>query len=372
MAKEKAKHDGLLCFLLALIVVLIIIIVSGVYYLFIDEKNCNTSIYTEEFQIVMYGGYRGNENIVEELNSEEYRIVNTYEEYVSLIEKIILTNTHTYTGDVSPKVDMEFKKSFFEDKNLIAITATANNNVVLKSYEENGSTATISVKEVWKGTLAVQNYMIFIPANKNIINIDLDIIEEDLPSLWRPGYVEKPIIYLYPTEETRINVRLKNCENITCSYPEYKELGWNVIAKTNGDLIDLETGRNLYALYWEGKNTIEPSMREGFVVQGEKTAEFLEDKLSILGLTEREAEEFIIYWLPHMEKNKYNFIRFQTIEEINKNMPLEITPTPDTIIRVMMEWKGLEEYIEIPEQKLETPIREGFVTVEWGGTEIKQ
>lgn len=36
-----------------------------------------------------------------------------------------------------------------------------------------------------------------------------------------------------------------------------------------------------------------------------------------------------------------------------------------------MEFKGLEEYIEIPEQKLETPERKGFVVVEWEGTEIK-
>ena len=45
---------------------------------------------------------------------------------------------------------------------------------------------------------------------------------------------------------------------------------------------------------------------------------FLEEKLGILGLTEREAEEFIVYWLPLMEKNKYNYIRFETLEEINE------------------------------------------------------
>ena len=58
-------------------------------------------------------------------------------------------------------------------------------------------------------------------------------------------------------------------------------------------------------------------------------------------------------------------------EEINKNMPLEFSVEPDTLIRVLMEFKGLEEYIEIPEQKLETPERKGFVVVEWGGTELK-
>ena len=52
-------------------------------------------------------------------------------------------------------------------------------------------------------------------------------------------------------------------------------------------------------------------------------------------------------------------------------MPLKITPEPDTVIRVMMTFKGLEAPIEVEEQKLETPERTGFVAVEWGGTEIK-
>ena len=127
----------------------------------------------------------------------------------------------------------------------------------------------------------------------------------------------------------------------------------------------------MYGLYYEGLNTKETSKNEGFVVKGEDTITFLEDKLKILGLTEREANEFIIYWLPNLEKNEYNFIRFQTIEEINKNMPLEIKPTPDTIIRIMMEYKPLKHYKEIKGQTLTTPIREGFTVVEWGGTEIK-
>ena len=52
-------------------------------------------------------------------------------------------------------------------------------------------------------------------------------------------------------------------------------------------------------------------------------------------------------------------------------MPLEINPKPDTIIRVLMVFKRLEEPIDIAEQKLETPQRTGFTAVEWGGTEIK-
>ena len=147
--------------------------------------------------------------------------------------------------------------------------------------------------------------------------------------------------------------------------------GWNVVAQPNGDLTDLKTGRKLYALYWEGLNTVSSGrITEGFCVAGKDTAAFLEEKLAILGLNEREAEEFIVYWLPQLEQNKYNLIRFQTAEEIEDNMPLTISPTPDTTIRIMMEWKGVNHYEELPEQTLITPDRMGFVVIEWGGTEL--
>lgn len=183
-------------------------------------------------------------------------------------------------------------------------------------------------------------------------------------------YPEKPIIYIYPQQETEVTVKVGNPQTLTHTYPKY-ENEWKVLAKPNGDLKDLKTGRNLYALYWEGINTVESNMNEGFIVKGEDTIKFLEEKLEILGLNEREAEEFIVYWLPKLESNKYNFIRFQTEEEINNNMPLEITPKPDTVIRILMEFKGIEEPIQMQEQKLSTPQREGFTVVEWGGTEIK-
>lgn len=182
---------------------------------------------------------------------------------------------------------------------------------------------------------------------------------------------DKPIIYLYPTEETEISVKLLNADKITCSYPKYID-GWKVLAKPNGDLIDLDTNRNLYALYYESLNVENFDVsQEGFVVKGEDSAKFLEDKLEILGLTEREIEEFIIYWLPKLESNKYNYIRFATIDEINNNMPIEIDPTPDTIIRVLMIFKKLDNPIDVKEQELITIERKGFVVVEWGGTEIK-
>lgn len=183
--------------------------------------------------------------------------------------------------------------------------------------------------------------------------------------------LEKPVIYIYPETEMNVNVKLGKSELLTCTYPKYSEsTGWEVTANPDGTLRD-ETNREYYSLYWEGKNAVKIEMEEGFVVKGEDTIEFLEEKLELLGLTEKEAQEFIIYWLPQMENNKYNLIRFETMEEIEENMPLEINPKPDTLIRIMMDWKSLDEYIEVSEQSLTSVRRSGYTVVEWGGSEIK-
>ena len=183
------------------------------------------------------------------------------------------------------------------------------------------------------------------------------------------NFALKPIIYIYPEEEKEVTIKVKNPEKLTCTYPKYVD-GWNVLAKPNGEIVDLKTNRKLYALYWEGLNTTKHSFEEGFIVEGDNVSKFLEEKLEILGLNEREAEEFIVYWLPLMEKNKYNYIRFETMKEIEDNMQLEIMPKPETLIRINMEFKAIRKPIDIREQKLEKVERKGYTVVEWGGTKI--
>ncbi len=50
---------------------------------------------------------------------------------------------------------------------------------------------------------------------------------------------------------------------------------------------------------------------------------------------------------------------------------LTISPKPDTLIRVFMTFKASEEFVEVKEQQLSAPKRDGFVAVEWGGAEVK-
>ncbi len=144
-----------------------------------------------------------------------------------------------------------------------------------------------------------------------------------------------------------------------------------MFAQKDGTLVDENTGRILYGLYWEGANFPAVQSEEGFVVKGSESAAFLEEKLAILGLNERESEEFIVYWLPKLEANNYNYIHFETNELLDEYMPINVSPKPDSVIRIAMSFKGLDEPIKVVEQELMTPVREGFTLVEWGGSEIK-
>ena len=179
---------------------------------------------------------------------------------------------------------------------------------------------------------------------------------------------EKPVIYLYSEEETQVNVKLDYDGTLTSTYPSY-ENGWTVDAAPDGTLTDPSTGRQYYCLFWEGMTDTEYDFSTGFCVAGVDTAAFLEGALADLGLTEKEANEFIIYWLPKMEGNAYNLISFQR-EAYTDSAVLTIDPAPDTLIRVFMAWQGLDEPVEVQPQSLTAPERTGFTAVEWGGTEV--
>ncbi len=177
----------------------------------------------------------------------------------------------------------------------------------------------------------------------------------------------KPVIYLYPeTDSTIVNVSL-DCDGYFTKLDPYfnTENGWEVIADSDGT-IHLDDQSYEY-LFWEAALNTEYSFESGFCVAGDETKAFLEKKLLECGLNEKEAAEFISYWLPKMESNTYNVISFQA-EEYTDHAKLSVTPAPDTVIRVFMAWYSSDTYVELPVQKIQTPERTGFTVVEWGGS----
>ncbi len=107
----------------------------------------------------------------------------------------------------------------------------------------------------------------------------------------------KPVIYLYPQEETEVTVHLSYDGQFTCTYPAYKD-GWTVTAAPDGTLTD-GVGRAYYCLFWEGISSQDWDLSRGFCVRGGDTAAFLEEALDQLGLTDREANEFLITGCPN-------------------------------------------------------------------------
>ena len=303
-------------------------------------------------------------------------------------------------ADVQAILTYEEYVDFCIERNIDVIYTDSNSKYAVFSYSEQNmsmprlATTNLLGKRldfyVWDKTARHQpviglstGYAIIVPTYRSTLSLNVipmyteEEFEEitkliEFPNILNQGdmMVKKPVIYLYPTKDTKVDVKLVNNNLLTCTYPKYEDK-WSVLAKPNGDLTYIETGRSLYSLYYEADSLIDFTVTdEGFVIKGEDSAKFLEEKLEILGLNEHEAEEFIIYWLPILEANKYNYIRFATKGEIDSNMPLEVNPNPDSIIRVLMTYKGLKSPINVKEQVLETPNRDGFVLVEWGGTEI--
>lgn len=174
----------------------------------------------------------------------------------------------------------------------------------------------------------------------------------------------KPVIYLYPEKEINLEVTIPTVD-FTTTYPLYKD-GWDVSAQPNGLLTD--GNRQYKYLYWEGYTTYELDMTEGFIVEKENYISFLEEKLEYVGLSDKEACDFITYWLPLMNKYDYCQVSFQ--KDYGDKVKIEYSVQPDNELVVFVGIKGLNQFVEIEEQDLSCYkdfSREGFVVVEWGG-----
>ena len=183
----------------------------------------------------------------------------------------------------------------------------------------------------------------------------------------------KPVIYLYPEQETKVNVQLSFNGTLTSTYPTLPSEGWTVTAQPDGTLTD-EEGRSYRYLFWEGVADVDWKQDSGFLVKAEDAREFLEESLTQLGLNELEQNDFITYWLPKLEKNGESFVTFAA-KQYTDNAVLTVTPQPDSVLRVQMLISKVDDsnraaFQKLPEQELPRFEREGFVLVEWGGTDL--
>lgn len=206
------------------------------------------------------------------------------------------------------------------------------------------------------------------------------------------GGCGKPVVYLYPTKDTNVLVKFADNIALTKSIPSYAN-GWNVQAGPDGTLKDLQPQvtdcsqidtqafgseyaaeackNNSYPyLYWAGFTYNNyPAQDTGFVVAADDLEKALEEKLSYISLNDKEISDMTSYWVPKMlAKNApYYRLSFLQNDELNKLFPMQVTPVPDSSIRVFLDWTPLSSKVNIAEQKLTSMTRHGFAYVEWGG-----
>ena len=173
----------------------------------------------------------------------------------------------------------------------------------------------------------------------------------------------KPVVYLYPTKKTDVSVKVG--ARIKKSEPEYGS-GWKVTAYPDGKLI---LGASSYPyLFWDGLGYGPyPEITQGTVVARDQAKSTIENQLALIGLNQKEIADFEEFWLPKMPSAPYVRLTWLTNQQMNKLAPLEITPQPDSIIRVFLDFKGLDQPAKIAPQTLPHYERQGFTAVEWGG-----
>jgi hypothetical protein len=201
-----------------------------------------------------------------------------------------------------------------------------------------------------------------------------------------PGCYGKPAIYLYPQTDTSVSVKLDIDGEITKTIPPYNN-GWHVLAKADGTITDEsqgEQGKHYDYLFWEAKPKKLELPDKGWIVARKDLEEWFNEYLPKLGLNKKEKEQFMEYWLERLQGKNYYELKLLDRAFLEEHAKLTITPSPDTLIRVIFCFTPLDEYkpdeykpdghktdadgykaLEPP--LIETPERKGFVSLEWGG-----
>jgi len=140
------------------------------------------------------------------------------------------------------------------------------------------------------------------------------------------------------------------------------------VALATGALTGVTDRKQYSYLFWEGFSSISPMRQQGFVIPQVEVARFFERMLPRLGLNERESKDFRDAWLPRFHDAPYYFITFLPRETIDRLAPLVVTPKPDAVIRVLMDFRPLRTREPVKAPNLpRPPARRGFTVVEWGG-----
>ncbi|OIO20168.1 MAG: hypothetical protein AUJ37_00985 [Candidatus Magasanikbacteria bacterium CG1_02_41_34] len=177
----------------------------------------------------------------------------------------------------------------------------------------------------------------------------------------------KPVIYLYPEKAMDVNVQVAPNGGFTYTDPVYPESGWFVNATPEGKLYSYSDKASYPYLFWEGHADGFGFSDKGFVFSRDTLEQEMTDLLAKTGLNKQETKDFLEFWLPKMQEKPYVFVTFANQSAFEFSAPLTITPRPDSVLRVFMNFKSLDTYKKVEPLLLRGFERKGFTVVEWGG-----
>ncbi len=175
--------------------------------------------------------------------------------------------------------------------------------------------------------------------------------------------VYKPNIYIYPTEQIDLSVKLNFPlgGEIVTSIPEYGT-GWDINVDTSG-LIN-----NSYTyLFYESTQPDIWQRNYGWIVQTDKLESFFRQNMIDYGFNGREIDDFIEYWIPRLKNYPLYSICPQTKRIIDDVIQLDFSKQPENILRLFYVIKGQNQLQDkLTEPTIDDFKREGYFVTEWG------
>ncbi len=175
--------------------------------------------------------------------------------------------------------------------------------------------------------------------------------------------IAKPNIYIYPTEETEVSVKLgfPAGGTITVSDPEYKD-GWTVNVTPEGTI----NGEHTF-LFYEGRSDGSALQRSrGWIVKREELDGFFRENLAVTGFFDQEIEDFVEFWVPLLNDHPYFALYPQYNPIYGEIVSLDVEPAPHSLIRLAYVIEGLEEEISLIPAMIPAFEAGGFTVHEWG------
>jgi hypothetical protein len=188
--------------------------------------------------------------------------------------------------------------------------------------------------------------------------------------------MKKPVVYLYPTTVSSISVQVKVDGSFTTCYPRMHTTNtWNVKASPNGEIFDPRTEKRFPYLFWEATRTTKMSidLAQAHCVSGADCERFLEDAAKAYAFNDKERTDFVTFWLPVMEHNKFNVVQFLSDSDYSRYADMTVTPKPDQTIRMFMIFQASASAISVGQPTMTAMQRgNGFCVVEWGGANLDE